>query len=48
MKIIAIIFDTIFTILALLLFLDGEYEMSILSCVLARLVRIEYKLGERK
>lgn len=39
-----IIFETLFTILAVLLLLSGEYEMSALAGILATLTRIEYKL----
>ena len=44
MKVVAIIFETLFTILAILLLLSGEYEMSALAGILATLTRIEYKL----
>lgn len=39
-----IIFETLFTILAIILLLNGEYEMSVLAGILATLTRIEYKL----
>lgn len=39
-----IIFETLFTILAIILLLNGEYEMSVLAGILATLTRIECKL----
>lgn len=44
MKVVAIIFETLFTILAIILLLNGEYEMSVLAGILSTLTRIEYKL----
>jgi hypothetical protein len=39
-----IIFESLFTILAIILLLNGEYEMSALAGILSTLTRIEYKL----
>jgi hypothetical protein len=38
------IFEVLFTILAIILLLNGEYEMSALAGILSTLARIEYKL----
>lgn len=43
-----IIFEAIFIILALLMLLNGEYEMSALACISAGIVRIEDKLENGK
>jgi hypothetical protein len=39
-----IIFEALFTILAIILLLNGAYEMSVLAGILSTLTRIEYKL----
>lgn len=48
MKLIAIIFEIIFMILAFLLLVCGDYEMSVLACIMSGIVRIENKLEEKK
>lgn len=47
MEIRTIIFEIIYTVLAFLLLLNGDYEMSVLAVILGKLTRIEDKL-ERK
>lgn len=48
MKVISNTFNIIFVILAFLMLISGDYEMCVLTCIMAGIVRIENKLEEKK
>ena len=43
-----LVVECVFMILAILLFFAGDYEMSILACIYARLIGIEDKVEKRQ